>query len=246
MMVTLSLFAMFGMMGLAVDTGWSYFVQKRAQAAADAGALAAVHEIYVRANGSVSSLTCSINAECKTGLTPPALCTAISKDSNLYTGCGYAVLSGFPNAEVNIISNVGGAAATPPPPVYNIPPANIAYWATYRTSTSIPQLFSAMMGKTQATIAAKGTAAIIAVVVPGSFLGMNHEKDCQTDSKGAAIECGVDMDIAGSGNGGQCYDSAGNKTTTASVCGPAGIFDTAYTAGICPALRIWYSRALER
>ncbi len=39
-MVTLALFSMLGMMGLAVDLGWSYFVQKEAQAAADTAALA--------------------------------------------------------------------------------------------------------------------------------------------------------------------------------------------------------------
>ncbi len=63
-MVTLSLFAMFGMMGLAVDTGWSYFVQKQAQAAADAGALAAVHEVYVRANGSCKGLVHQLFDQC--------------------------------------------------------------------------------------------------------------------------------------------------------------------------------------
>ncbi len=43
-MVTLALMAMAGLMGLAVDLGWSYFVQKEAQAAADGAALAAVQE----------------------------------------------------------------------------------------------------------------------------------------------------------------------------------------------------------
>jgi Flp pilus assembly protein TadG len=47
-MVTLALFSMAGMMGLAVDLGWSYFVQKTAQAAADGAALAAVHDAWDR------------------------------------------------------------------------------------------------------------------------------------------------------------------------------------------------------
>ncbi len=222
-MVTLSLLTMCGMMGLAVDLGWSYFVQKQAQAAADAGALGAVHEMYVRANGATSSVTCGTNAECKTALSPPALCSAISASSNLYNGCSYALLNGFPNTKVYVVSNVGGAASTPPPPVTGIPATNIAYWATYRTFTTIPQLFSAVLGNTSGTVAAKATAAVVAVTVPGSFLGMNHEGDCQTDSGGAAINCGVDLDVGGAGNG-QCYDSLGVATVSASVCGPAGIY----------------------
>ena len=39
----MSLFAMCGLLGLAIDLGWSYFVKKSAQNAADAGALAAAY-----------------------------------------------------------------------------------------------------------------------------------------------------------------------------------------------------------
>ena len=54
-MVSLALFSMAGMMGLAVDLGWSYFTQKEAQASADGAAMAAVHEAWARLNGSVAS-----------------------------------------------------------------------------------------------------------------------------------------------------------------------------------------------
>ena len=40
-MITMSLIAMCGVMGLAVDMGWSYFVKKSAQRAADSAAMAA-------------------------------------------------------------------------------------------------------------------------------------------------------------------------------------------------------------
>src|SRR5574341_1392451 len=43
-MVTLVLLAMCGLMGLVVDLGWSHYVRKSEQAAADAAALAAVKE----------------------------------------------------------------------------------------------------------------------------------------------------------------------------------------------------------
>jgi len=57
-MVTLALFAMTGMMGLAVDLGWSYFIQKETQASADGAALAATHEAWSRLGGSMSSASC--------------------------------------------------------------------------------------------------------------------------------------------------------------------------------------------
>ncbi len=219
-LVTLSLMAMSGMMGLSVDLGWSYFVQRQAQAAVDAGALAAVHEVFSRKLGSVSGLGCSAtSSECRTALSH---CASISATSNLYNGCQYAQSwDGFGPEEISVISNIG--SAVPTPPTVGIPTANIAYWATYIATKNIPQLFSSLLGNTQGTIAAKGTAAIIAEVVPGSFLGMNQAGDCQTDSGGGAINCGVDLDVAGSGKG-QCFDSAGNATQQASICGPAGIF----------------------
>ena len=57
-MVTLALFAMAGMLGLAVDLGWAFFVQKQAQAAADGAALAAVHETYFIVSGSTAFSSC--------------------------------------------------------------------------------------------------------------------------------------------------------------------------------------------
>src|SRR5208282_6269125 len=51
LLVTLSLFAMCGLLGLAVDLGWSYFVKKSAQNAADAAALAAAYQALNVPNG---------------------------------------------------------------------------------------------------------------------------------------------------------------------------------------------------
>ncbi len=61
-LVTLALFAMAGVMGLAVDLGYSFFVEKQAQAAADAAALGAVQEAVVRiraGGGAVTGFTCA-------------------------------------------------------------------------------------------------------------------------------------------------------------------------------------------
>src|ERR1700688_549872 len=59
-MVTLALFSMMGMMGLAVDLGWSYFAQKQAQASADAAALASAQEAVQRlgTSSNISGYNC--------------------------------------------------------------------------------------------------------------------------------------------------------------------------------------------
>ena len=57
-LVTLGLMAMMGMMGLAVDLGWSFFVEKQAQASADFAAMGAVQEALVRLNGQSFGFTC--------------------------------------------------------------------------------------------------------------------------------------------------------------------------------------------
>src|SRR6266571_4575679 len=58
-LVTLALFAMAGLMGLAVDLGWSFYLKKQAQSSADAAALSAVQEAKNRLVGtSMSTFSC--------------------------------------------------------------------------------------------------------------------------------------------------------------------------------------------
>src|SRR5512146_3003037 len=79
-LVTLGLLAMCGMMGLAVDTGWSFFVHKQAQTAADAAALGAVAEGYTRltaGGGNISAFDCTAGGNGATQLdcqTAPVNC----------------------------------------------------------------------------------------------------------------------------------------------------------------------------
>src|SRR6185369_1889302 len=158
-MVSLALFSMAGMMGLAVDLGWSFFVQKEAQAAADGAALAAVHEAWARLGGSIANVTCPNAGNglyCQTG--SPAPCSGIQNTSNLWNGCVYASRNGFDSGglsgrqQVTIQANVVHSAADLPPTVSGIPFTNIAYWATFRTVQTIPQLFSSVLGNTQGTV----------------------------------------------------------------------------------------------
>lgn len=232
-MVSLALFSMAGMMGLAVDLGWSYFTQKEAQASADGAALAAVHEAWARLGGSVATgVTCANTANnlyCSPSV-PPIDCGTgnASGTSNLYNGCLYAINNGFNyesnskikvrmQADVGALSGVliGSLPTTPTGASLNI--QNIAYWVTVRTAKSVPQLFSSMLGNNNGLVSAIGTAAIVAVTVPGSFYGMNQVGDCLTVS-GVQDDCGVDIDVKG--NGSVCANSGG---VSAVLCAPNGI-----------------------
>ena len=221
-MVTLALFSMCGMMGLAVDLGWSFFVQKIAQASADGAALAAVQETYKRNGGGLGTLTCGATADCQ----PITACDAIGASSNLYNGCLYATRNGFSVGGENGRQNVTIQAdvTTPPPTVPGV--TDIKYWVTVRTAQSVPQLFSSVLGNTQGTVSAIATAAISGSQLPGSFYGMNHEGDCITglDTSSVSIDCGVDIDIGGSSGSTACTNVDGTSSgVVAKLCAPAGI-----------------------
>lgn len=226
-MVTLALMAMAGLMGLAVDLGWSYFVQKEAQAAADGAALAAATEAMAKvriANIAVTALTCNNvpDVDCQGTVTPCTQYTGTT--SNLNNGCLYAKTNGFDytssssRQNVTIQSNI----TSPPPTAPGV--NNIVYWVTVRTVQQIPQLFSAVLGNTLGTVSAVATAGIVGSIQPGSFFGMNQAGDCITDPNSLAVTsgkaCGVDI-ISGTGAGGMnCPGAPGGK---ADVCAPSGI-----------------------
>jgi len=90
-MVTLALIMMCGMLGLAVDLGWSYYLRKAAGAATDAAALAAV----IDAHNFVGSGTYTCGGAHVTCQDPPQTCPSgipspPGGTNNLDNGCLYA------------------------------------------------------------------------------------------------------------------------------------------------------------
>jgi|GEM_PF-1038048 len=222
---------MCGMMGLAVDLGWSYFVQKQAQTSADGAALAAVQEAYARMKAGgivVTGFSCT-GGSAGTGATqvecqptaPGVVCGSVTATSNLNNGCLYAKVNGFDWAssrqKVTLQSNSynGVDPSLLPPTAPGV--LNISYWVTARTVQTIPQLFSAVFNNTEGTVSAVATAAIAGSITPGSFFGMNRRGDCFADSSGTS-HCGTDV-VGGTGVGGfpQC------GALKADLCAPAGI-----------------------
>jgi Flp pilus assembly protein TadG len=213
------------MMGLAVALGWSFFVQKQAQSAADAAALAAVTEAYQRMSATgtvVSAFTCASSGTGATSVDCEGQtdCTSVVATSNLNNGCQYALKNGFDwtnsRQRVTIQSSDGQTGNLP---VTSPGVINITYWATVRTTQTIPQLFSAVGGNREGTVSAVATGAIAASVGPGSFYGMNRAGDCTNSADGH--HCGTDIST-GTGQGGSSCP-APYSNVNGSVCAPAGI-----------------------
>lgn len=186
-MVTLAILAMCGVLGLAVDLGWSYYVRRNAQAAADSAALAAV------ATAQRLGLTYSCGAVgCNA---TPSSCASPTKfdGTNLDSACVYAAQNGFSqggNVNVTVASNVSSPAPT-------VPGVAVIYWVTVRVNQSIPQLFSAVLGNPTALVSARATAAWTNVVFQGSLSLLNRQFDSSGDPN---LGAGTDLYWTGSGS----------------------------------------------
>jgi hypothetical protein len=222
-MVTFALFAMMGLIGLAVDFGWAFFVKRAAQTAADAAALAAVKHVMVptpdfRCTGGL--VTCA---------SAPQACPATG---NLVEACNYAAQNGFSTANARQNVTVQASDRTTPPTIagcgVNHPPTaqcvDVEYWVTVRVSESVPQLFSAIFSHTNALVAARATAGVAQSAVTGSVIVLNREGD----DVGHTIPAGSNVVLNGTGtltsSGGivlaSASDQAGLIQGTATVTTP--------------------------
>ena len=196
-MTTVSLLAMAGLMGLAVDLGWSFFVKKAAQEAADAAALDAVQSIWVDTCSS-ASFTCSgaTTPTCWTGA--KTSCASIAAGSNAYYACQTAKQSkngGFGTSEISVEANTDPTKMSPPISGIGTGANGVQYLFRVRVARQVPQLFSAVLGNTTATVAASATGALIPVsVLNGSLILTAHGNDTA-----AANGCGKGTDLCANG-----------------------------------------------
>ena len=168
LMITVSSFAMFGVLGLAVDLGWAYYVRTSASAAADAAAMGAIQAANQAVAAGVA-YSCGANGiVCNSD---PVDCpVSPTTTTNIGNGCLYAKANGFQssgNQNVTMQSDVGST----PPTAAGI--TNVQYWVTARVSQRIPQLFSAVSGHTWGTVTARATAAVVAGIT-GSCVYVLH------------------------------------------------------------------------
>ncbi len=171
LLVTFALIAMCGLLGLAVDLGWGYFVKKSAQTSADATALASAHFVLGQ-----------------TGQTQPfqsefggisGTCASEGGNVLISGGCAYAQQSGFGGA-VSIATGVTPPASSgtqQPSAIPALPTINAYYWATARSAQIIPQLFSAVLGNPTGISSARATAAVVRVGLNGALHTLNRQYD---------------------------------------------------------------------
>ena len=195
-MITTSLIALCGIMGLAVDLGWGYFVKKSAQRAADAAALAAVEQA-LSAVGQASTFVCGTNLTCQATAGSCASSPNNPPVTNLDNGCLYAKQNGFTYLGDGGRQNVTIQANTTNP-VPTAPNIHVDYWTTVRVYESIPQLFSSVMGSafTSGAVAARATAAVVDAPVDGSIYLIDRQNDKNT----AGDPPGTNLDMNGGGS----------------------------------------------
>jgi putative Flp pilus-assembly TadE/G-like protein len=198
-MVTLSLIAMSGVLGLAVDLGWMYFVKKSAQAAVDASVLAAATKV-LEGVGEEGPWTCGAGMTCQEATPCPASIPR-PPSSDIEVACLYASENGFDSGgrggrqQVVVTSGVGPAA----PDVSGV---KVNYWIRATAAERIPQLFSAVLGNTVGTSSARATAGVVDSIVPGSLILLNRENDCLPMGNENSSVCGVDVLIQANDNQG--------------------------------------------
>jgi uncharacterized membrane protein len=189
LLVTFALIAMCGLLGLAVDLGWGYFVKKSAQASADAAALASAYFVL----GQIGQ-TQNFQSEFEYAASVP--CASAARDYGFSNGCAYAQQPTFGGST----SMTSGVAPEPssglqqPSSIPSLPGVNAYYWATARAVQVIPQLFSAVLGNPTGISSARATAAVVRVSINGALHTLNRQNDLI-----AASGLPQGADIGGSG-----------------------------------------------
>jgi Putative Flp pilus-assembly TadE/G-like len=215
LLVTFALIAMCGLLGLAVDLGWAYFVKKSAQASADAGAMAAAQNILSQVHQ-----TQPITGK----MAPSGSSPCTEPPSGIYaSGCAYAQQSGFGGT----ISMTSGTAASPT--VLNLVSS---YWVTARAVQIIPQLFSAVLGNPTGVSSARASAAIVTENINGALHTLNRQYDLI-----AASGLPQGADIGGSGqitvpSGVVMSSQSASAGSGSSVTGPITIVSPGNASGL--------------
>ena len=188
-LVTLALMSMCGLMGLAVDLGWSFFTRRSAQSAADAAASAVVGQVFNNLGGSFT-FTCGVTVPC-TGTYPsaPAVrCSSLTGNGPLQLGCNYASKQGYNDVgfqtgrqmvTIEATAPPGNCSnpGTPPTCIPHRPGVASNYYAAVRVYERIPQLFSAVLGNGTGEVSVRATASIVEMDFKGSLLLLNREWD---------------------------------------------------------------------
>ncbi|HVW06959.1 MAG TPA: pilus assembly protein TadG-related protein [Bryobacteraceae bacterium] len=191
----LSIFLLFGVMGLAVDLGYAFYVKQDAQSAADAAAVGAVNYAYKS-----SHYTCGSNGVvCGTALSCPSTISSVT--TALLAGCAYANSNGFVNTGAQTVSVIANNTA--------VSGASTVYWVQATVTQSVNNFFGFPAGIPIQTVRASSTAAL-ASVQPASASCIYALTSFSDTASGnvATNSCGINI------GGNFSYSGSGNITTT--------------------------------
>lgn len=143
-MVTAGLVFLFGILGLVVDVGYSYFLKQQTQAVADSAALAGA----IMAKSSIgtcnTTVLCQSATVCPNNPTNPPLTT-------FDDACLYAKRNGAAQEQVTVSAGTG---STPNNAV------NIGYWMNVTVSQNTPMTFTRVLGFNGMNVASQATAGL--------------------------------------------------------------------------------------
>lgn len=207
-MFTLAIVPLFGILGLVVDIGWAYFRKQAAQAAADAAASAAAQAAYATAGGAPSCTTAHVACYSSEYTCPASPST--SPSDNIGTGCLYAKENGFVSTGRQKVTFQSGVGSAP-----TAAGVTISYWVIARVSENIPQLFSAVLGYPQATVAARATTGTREASSGGCVITLDPTADGSlTGSGGATLTSGCGVFVNSNSNSAINLNGGGTITTT--------------------------------
>lgn len=191
----MSIFLLFGVMGLAVDLGYGFYVKQTAQAAADSAAMAGVNYAYRSGH-----YTCGSNGVvCGTSLSCPSPVGTVS--TALLAGCAYANSNGFANTGRQTVSVIANHTT--------VNGASTVYWVEATVTQSVSNFFGFAAGITDQTVRASATAAIASIQPANAscIYALSSFSDSGSGSL-ATNSCGINV------GGNFTYSASGNITTT--------------------------------
>jgi Flp pilus assembly protein TadG len=180
---------LFGIMGLAVDLGWSYYRKQVAQTAADSAALAAA--VVAENSSGTNVITCgSYNVLCQATTACPSISGTPS--NNVQNGCLYAKANGFTNGGNQTVTMYSTASGLTP----DATKFSILYQVTATVSETNPQLFSAVAGNRFGQVTAQATAEVVQLPLPYCIYALNRTASQSvfvtgSNSSIVAPDCGI-------------------------------------------------------
>lgn len=191
LMATVSLFAMLGVMGLAVDLGYGYYRREAAQTASDAAAAAVIQAAIQASPGSQSCGSNSVWCGTPAGTATNCPATAPTTLSTAFDyGCKMAALNGFVTTGSQTVSIQANTTSSAP----TVPGTTVSYWATVRITESETPFFhvSGLTTSSRSSAAIVGSASSISNNC--LYLLNGTAKDALNIGNGASVttsSCGV-------------------------------------------------------